>query len=229
MREILGRRRMTRPAPRNAALSYATQWQWPLLPGTTYACRTEGPDPRTPVCSCADPACSVPGAHPADPVLLAATSDARMVDWWWTRRPDAALIMATGAPGPGGRAPCALSLPAVAGARALREFERLRVRVGPVLASRSRWALLVAPYDLAELGELLSTYDAVPSSLRFHGDGGYVALPPSDTGLGAVRWERRPVVERGRRAPWLPRMSELVEVLVEQSSVVPDSGGSLAY
>ncbi len=59
-----------------------------------------------PGCSCPDPDCVVPGAHPYDPGLLAATTDERMVRWWWTARPDAPVVLATG-----GGAPCAVSLP----------------------------------------------------------------------------------------------------------------------
>jgi hypothetical protein len=193
----------------------------------------------------------VPGAHPFDPVLLAATTDARMIDWWWTNRPAAPLILATG-----GRAPSALSLPAIAGARALAEFDRRGERLGPVVATPTRFTLLVAPYDLAELGERLYAHDWVPSSLRFHGEGGYVALPPSHTGAGRVRWERKPVAADGRddegrktrrglfgggsrRArrgggltpgvPFLPRMESVLDVLVEASATAPDSGTSLTY
>ncbi|NLU69647.1 bifunctional DNA primase/polymerase [Streptomyces sp. HNM0574] len=248
MREILGRRRMTRSSLRNAALTCATQWQWPVLPGAALTSRdpeTEekrevpvGEAPMGPpgepgdgeaeldgACACGDPDCVVPGAHPLDPALLAATTDARMVRWWWTNRPSAPLILATG-----GRAPCALSLPAVAGVRALAEFDRSGVRVGPVAATTTRFTLLVEPYRMEELGELLYAHDWVPSSLRFHGGGGYVVLPPSATGAGQVRWERRPVAERGAGgAPWLPRMETLLDGLVEASAATPDTGSTLAY
>ncbi|MCT2589350.1 bifunctional DNA primase/polymerase [Streptomyces sp. N2-109] len=244
MREILGRRRTTRSTLHDAAITCATRWQWPVVPGATC---TPGPGPdrqeepvvrsgarpgssSAPVCSCADPDCVVPGAHPDDPVLLAATTDPRMVSWWWTGRPDASLILATGAASDGaGRAPCALSLPAIAGRRALAVFRRSGVRVGPVVASPTRFALLVAPYELEELGDLLYAHDWVPSSLRFHGEGGYVALPPSQGAGAPQRWEREPEVERGGGAPWLPRMNTLLDGLVEASAAVPDPGSRLAY
>lgn len=221
MREILGRRRVTRWARRTAALTCATQWQWPVLPG---AALRESKRQSKRVCACPHPDCVVPGAHPFDPGLLAATTDARMVRWWWTNRPTAPIILATG-----GKAPCALSLPAIAGARALREFDRRGLRVGPVVATPTRFSLLVSPYDLEELGDLLYAQDWVPSSLRFHGEGGYVALPPSDTGGGRVRWERSPVVRRGARTPYLPRMEVLLDVLVQASTAAPDGGSRLAY
>ncbi|MGW8377844.1 bifunctional DNA primase/polymerase [Streptomyces sp. ODS28] len=241
MREILGRRRMTRSSLRDAALTCATRWQWPVVPGAALAASpasadapqpqskrrsrkgsrgagSAAPRPAAPACSCPDPGCVVPGAHPFDPVLLAATTDARMVRWWWTNRPQAPVILATG-----GSAPCALSLPAVAGARALAEFDRLGVRTGPVVATPTRFSLLVAPYRLEELGDLLYACDWVPSSLRFHGTGGYVALPPSQTGPGQVRWERQPAVSRETGGkPFLPRMESLLETLVEASATAPD-------
>ncbi|HBF86009.1 MAG TPA: DNA primase, partial [Streptomyces sp.] len=101
MREILGRRRRrrlrrtARSARLDAALTCATVWRWPLLPGVGLATTgTRGERGRG--CACPDPECVVPGAHPFDPGLLAATTDARMVRWWWTNRPTAPLVLATG-------------------------------------------------------------------------------------------------------------------------------------
>lgn len=183
MREILGRRRRLRfrdgPAQLDAALTCATEWQWPVLPGVGLQA-ADGRAERG--CACPDPECAVPGAHPLDPGLLAATTEPRMVRWWWTNRPTAPVVLATG-----GRAPCALSLPAAVGAGALAELDRMGVRLGPVVATPTRWSLLVAPYTLERLGELLHAQDWVPSSLRFHGE-------------GATSSFRRPVPVRGRCA-----------------------------
>ncbi|NBE51431.1 bifunctional DNA primase/polymerase [Streptomyces boluensis] len=209
MREILGRRRKLRSKRSGgrsdqirAALTFATAWQWPVLPGV-------GPKQTgAPGCACPDADCTVPGEHPFDPGLLAATTDERMVRWWWTNRPTAPIVMATGAPGP-----CAVSLPALAAARALTALDRAGVRIGPVVAAPDRWFLLVAPYSLAELGELLYAKDWVPGSLRFHGEGGYVVLPPSETGQGQVRWERAPLP--GSASPWVPGVEAVLDVLVE--------------
>lgn len=163
----------------------------------------------------------MPGAHPFDPGLLAATTDERMVRWWWANRPDAPVVLATG-----GRAPCAVSLPAVAGARALAALEHFGVHTGPVVATPTRWSLLVSPYDLAELGELLHSQDWVPSSLRFHGEGGYLVLPPSEIAAGKVRWERPPGT--GPAGPWLPTVTTVVDALVAASTKTPD-GSRLAF
>ncbi|MFF6885112.1 bifunctional DNA primase/polymerase [Streptomyces sp. NPDC012421] len=282
MREILGRRRRlrfrrkARTARRDAAVTFAVQWDWPVLPGVelreparTTKTSVLGRLAATPgtwraersggagggagtgadvgvgiaagggdgvrggvgvsggvgggaVCACPDPGCVVPGAHPLDPGLLAATTDERMIRWWWTRRPDAPIVLATG-----GRAPCAVSLPALAGARALRALDGMGMRLGPVVATPTRWSILVAPYGLERLGELLYAKDSVPSSLRFHGEGGYLLLPPSTAGTGQVRWERAPLA--GSARPWLPDVEAVVDALVEASTATPGGGSRLAY
>jgi hypothetical protein len=219
MREILGRRRRLlsrRDSGKSdlisAALTFGTAWQWPVLPGIALAAAGRRDGVR---CACPDPECTVPGAHPFDPGLLAATTDERMLRWWWTNRPGAPIVLATGASSgaSGGRAPCAVSLPALAGARALAALDRADVRLGPVIATPERLAILVAPYSLEQLGELLYAQDFVPGSLRFHGEGGYLALPPSATGAGEVRWERAPLP--GSAAPWTPDVEAVVDAVVD--------------
>ncbi|AEW95371.1 hypothetical protein SCATT_30000 [Streptantibioticus cattleyicolor NRRL 8057 = DSM 46488] len=173
-------------------------------------------------CACPRPDCAVPGAHPYDPGLLAATTDARMVDWWWERRPEAPVLLATG------EQVSAVSLPAAAGVRALAALDRLGVRLGPVVATPTRCVLLVAPYSFEELGELLNRHDWVPSSLRYHGRGGYVVLPPSRTGAGHAGWLREPRPAADGGAPWLPDIAVIVDTLVEAGVRAPD-GSRLAY
>jgi hypothetical protein len=186
-------------------------WGWPVLPGVGL-----GP---TGACHCPRPDCAIPGVHPHDPKLLAATTDDRMIRWWWSSRPDAPVLVATG------RQVCALSLPAEAGARVLDYFDALNIATGPVIATPTRYVLLVAPYSFPELAELLETQEWVPTSLRYHGPGGYVVLPPSSTATGVLRWVRRPV--SWRQAPWLPAVGDLVEALVAASTAAPD-GATLA-
>ncbi|GAA3909110.1 bifunctional DNA primase/polymerase [Streptomyces gulbargensis] len=227
MREILGRRRRLRfrrkgrTARLDAAVTFAVEWDWPVLPGVGLSSTTTRTTAGA-VCACPDPACAVPGAHPYDPGLLAATTDERMIRWWWTRRPEAPVVLATG-----GRAPCAVSLPAAAGARALDALDAMGIRLGPVVATPTRWSILVAPYGLERLGELLHAKDSVPSSLRFHGEGGYLLLPPSVAGTGRVCWQRAPLA--GSARPWLPDVEAVVDALVEASTSAPDGGSRLAY
>jgi hypothetical protein len=167
----------------------------------------------------------VPGAHPLDPGLLAATRDARMVRFWWTRRPDAPVVLATG------DRVSAASLPVVAGTRAVEAMERQGVRLGPVVVTPTRCLLLVAPYSLADQGEILDSHEWVPTSLRYHGDGGYVVLPQSGTTTVQVHWLRPPQPDHyrdGGQAPWLPQIGTLVDALIRAGRSAPD-GDRLTY
>ncbi|QMU74513.1 bifunctional DNA primase/polymerase [Streptacidiphilus sp. PB12-B1b] len=230
-------RRRDRSQLLSAVTACVQEWQWPVVPGATAQGAAGHGVPA--LCDCPRPDCPTPGAHPYDPPLLAATTDVRMVRWWWQRRPDAPVVVATGG------AVSAVSLPLAAGERALGYFDTLRVPVGPVIATPSRCVLLVAPYGMQELAELLIAQEWVPTSLRFHGSGGYVLLPPSRTGAGAVRWLRAPgpapAVAPGTEAsgalsgsagegggPWLPTVAALLEALVAASAATPD-GARLAY
>ncbi|MGW8851484.1 bifunctional DNA primase/polymerase [Streptomyces sp. JH002] len=233
MREILGMRRTNGKGEsggkddngsghgddrvlRDAAFGYARRWGWPVLPGVE-----RGADGR---CGCGKATCVVPGAHPLDPELLAASSDPRMVRWWWTERPTAPIILATGTDG----APCALSLPAAAAPWAQAELASRGVRTGPVLVTPTRACWLVAPYDPAELGELLYAQDLVPGSLRFHSAGGYVPLPPSELAAGRAAWLHGPWPGRDGRIR-LPRTAALLDVLVEAAIRTPGGGSRLAH
>ncbi|WP_371517960.1 bifunctional DNA primase/polymerase [Kitasatospora sp. NBC_01300] len=198
-----------RPARLAAALTAAVDHRWPVVPGAVL---------RGGQCSCGDQDCAVPGAHPHDPSLLAATTDARMVRWWWERQsPDAPVLAATGS------VVSAVSLPAAAGARALVYLGALRLPLGPVLAMPGRYALLVAPYSLDALGEMLAQLPWVPGSLRYHGVDGFLPLPPGGA-AGRVRWvlAPRPDADGG---VWLPQVGPLLGELVE-ATVRLDSGRS---
>ncbi|MFG2904116.1 bifunctional DNA primase/polymerase [Kitasatospora sp. NPDC048286] len=218
MRENPKSRSEERSARLAAALAAAVDHRWPVVPGTVLC------DGR---CSCGDPDCTVPGAHPHDPSLLAATTDARMVRWWWERRcPDAPVLAATGC------TVSAVSLPAEAGARALVYLSALRLPLGPVLAMPGRYALLVAPYSLDALGDMLVQLPWVPGSLRYHGPGGFLPLPPGGAavgvppagGWGRVRWVLAPRPGAGGGV-WLPQVGPLLGELVE-ATVRLDRGRS---
>ncbi|MEZ0092823.1 bifunctional DNA primase/polymerase [Streptacidiphilus sp. EB129] len=214
-----GRRRRERALLLAAATTCARDWRWPVVPGALPG--APGADGEQ--CSCPRPDCPTPGAHPHDPSLLAATTDARMVRWWWGRRPDAPIVVATGGP------VSAVSLPLQAGVRVLDYFDALRIRTGPVIATPTRCLLLVAPYTMQELAELLIAQEWVPTSLRYHGTGGYVVLPPSRVGGGDVGWLREPEPRSGAAgAPWLPSVGDLMEALVAASTATPD-GARLAF
>lgn len=235
MSEMSGRHRRNRQALLQAALTCVERWRWPVVPGAVVVEREPDGAQCALSCSCGNPVCAVPGAHPYEHPLLAATTEARMVRWWWERlSPQASLIVATGG------AVAAVSLPAVAGARVLEYLDALRVPSGPVLATASRYALLVAPYSYPELAELLAAQEEtllpgggpgrVPSSVRYHGPGGYLVLPPSRVGESdreAVRWVRRPVALPGGGVR-LPAVTALLEPLLAAGTATPD-GTRLAY
>ncbi|PBC78794.1 bifunctional DNA primase/polymerase-like protein [Streptomyces sp. TLI_235] len=207
-----GSRRREQGALLLAALEAADRG-WPVVPGARAVRGVYGP------CTCGEARCPLAGAHPHDPPLAAATTDGRMVQWWWEHRaPGAPVVAATG------RSLCAVSLPAAAGERVLRYFADVGVPVGPVLASPGRYALLVAPFTLEDLGGLLAERPWVPGSLRYHGPGGYVLLPPSQTGAGGVHWVSPPAAD----ALWLPQVGALLEGLIAASVAEPD-GSRLAY
>ncbi|MFD9128469.1 bifunctional DNA primase/polymerase [Kitasatospora sp. NPDC059571] len=203
-----GGRRREQSALLLAALEAADRG-WPVVPGARAVRGPFGP------CTCDEPRCALAGAHPHDPPLPAATTDPRMVQWWWEQRaPGAPVIAATG------RTLGAVSLPAAAGARVLTYFAETGVTVGPVLATPSRYVLLVAPFTLEGLGALLAERPWVPGALRYHGPGGYVLLPPSPTGAGGVHWVSPP---SGDGEPWLPQVGTLLEGLIAASAAEPDN------
>ncbi|MER7765991.1 bifunctional DNA primase/polymerase [Kitasatospora sp. NPDC096140] len=209
MRENPKDRSEERAARLAAALAAAVDHRWPVVPGTVLSGGR---------CSCGDRDCTVPGVHPHDPSLLAATTDARMVRWWWERQsPDATVLAATGS------TVSAVSLPAEAGARALAYLGALRMPLGPVLAMPGRYALLVAPYSLDALGEMLAQLPWVPGSLRYHGPGGFLPLPPGGS-AGRVRWVLAPRPGAGGGV-WLPQVGPLLGELVD-ATVRLDSGRS---
>ncbi|WP_436772238.1 bifunctional DNA primase/polymerase [Yinghuangia sp. YIM S09857] len=235
MRELLGKRRRERSALLSAALACA-QWKWAVVPGA-------GLDRWASTCSCGRDDCPLPGAHPAPPAapdgsgrsqgttgrppILAASTDERMVRWWWSRFPDAPVVLATG------RRVAALSVPEEAGVRAMGQLRMLGVRTGPIVAAPGRYAFLVAPYSLDELADLLDRYGldrygAVPFTLRCHGDDGYLALPPSRVPGGPLRWIVPPTAQAvpGAPAPWLPHVSDLVRTLVDTCHSVTQLRGS---
>ncbi len=87
-------------------------------------------------------------------------------------------------------------MPEQAGLQALVRLERMGTQVGPVLAAPTgRLQFLVAAGTARQLPELLYRmgWDDAALDLACHGEGSYVAAPPTVLdGLGPVRWLRRP-------------------------------------
>jgi hypothetical protein len=202
---------------------------WPLVPGA-------GLHRWSRLCRCGREDCTVPGVHPFEPPLLAASADERMVRWWWARSPDAPVVLATGTK------VAALSVPAEAGRGALDELDLLGVRTGPVMAAPGRYTFLTQAYSFDVLGDLLDRYGLdrygmVPNELRFHGPDGYLAIPPSRTPRSTLTWLRapeapdRPIIGTAADpvpfagTPYLPPVADLVSTLVDTCHHVTTAGG----
>ncbi|MFI0897790.1 bifunctional DNA primase/polymerase [Streptomyces sp. NPDC020983] len=172
---------------------YTGRCGWAVVPGARVA-RGGGP------CSCGDPGCPAPGAHPlpfADEIPAGAP--AAYAAEAWTRVPGAAVLL------PAGRSFDVIEVAAEPGRRALVRLERMGLRLGPVLETPAgRAQFFVAPGAAAELPHLLYRmgWDDADLDLRCLGPGEHVTAPPSDLGgLGPVRWLREPPPEGAPHAP----------------------------
>ncbi|MET9427752.1 bifunctional DNA primase/polymerase [Streptomyces sp. NPDC003036] len=181
------RRRGMRTAECTVVAEYTGLWGWDVVPGARAASGR---------CSCGDPACTAPGAHPFDfapEVPAGATLDT--VSEAWSRFPGAALML------PVGRTFDVLEVAEPAGRRALVRLERMGLPLGPVCATPTgRAQFFVAPGAAAELPELLYRMGWDDADLDLHclGPGAYITAPPSDhAGLGPARWLRPPSLDAG--------------------------------
>jgi hypothetical protein len=186
-----------------AAVRYAEERHWDVFPGTWL----EAVD-GVQVCSCGDPACAVPGAHPArEDWATQATGSATVARRMWQRQPAASILLPTG------RTFDALSVPETAGFLALARMERMELTLGPVtLSPNRRMHFFVLPGAVAKLPDLVRKLGWSVASLDLValGEGSYVAAPPTRFGSrGAVQWARRPTPANR----WLPDAEELVSPL----------------
>jgi hypothetical protein len=185
------------------AVRYAGERHWEVFPGTWL----EAVD-GVRRCSCGDPACAAPGAHPARPDWASqATGSATVVRRMWQRQPTASILLPTG------RTFDAVSVPETAGFLALARMERMEVPPGPVtLAPDRRMYFFVLPGAAAKVPDLVHALGWAPASLDLValGEGAYVAAPPTRSGSGgAVQWANRPT----QANRWLPDAEELVSPL----------------
>ncbi|GAA4898835.1 bifunctional DNA primase/polymerase [Streptomyces coeruleoprunus] len=190
---LTGARR--RPARTSAecavAAEYTGLWGWDVVPGARASAGR---------CSCGDPSCTAPGAHPlgfAPEVPAGAPLDA--VAEVWSGVPGAALLL------PVGRAFDVLEVAEAAGRRALVRLERMGLPLGPVCVTPTgRAQFFVAPGAAAELPQLLYRmgWDDADLDLRCLGPGEHITAPPSDHGgLGPVRWLRPPSLDTPHAPP----------------------------
>ncbi|HEY5833659.1 bifunctional DNA primase/polymerase [Streptomyces sp.] len=180
-----GARRRTHAAVCTTVAQYAALCGWSVVPGTR-AARGGG------ACSCGDPGCRVPGAHPlplAEEIPAGTPRDQAAKAW--ARVPGASVLL------PVGHSFDVLDVAEASGHRALARLERMGLRLGPVLLTPAgRAQFFVAPGAAAELPHLLyrTGWDDALLDLRCLGPGDHVTAPPSDhAGLGPVRWLREPL------------------------------------
>ncbi|WP_320781320.1 bifunctional DNA primase/polymerase [Streptomyces sp. CRN 30] len=186
-----------------AAVRYAEERHWDVLPGTWL----EAVDGEQ-RCSCEDPACAVPGAHPARADWASqATGSATVARRMWQKQPTASILLPTG------RTFDAIDVPETAGFLALARMRRMELTPGPVtLTPDRRMRFFVLPGAEAKVPDLVRKLGWSPSALDLTslGEGEYVAGPPTRYGSrGAVQWACPPTVSNR----WLPDSEELISAL----------------
>lgn len=186
------------------AVRYVQERHWDVLPG----CWLETPRGGAPRCSCASPACTSPGAHPAGPEWAGQASDnAAAVRRMWHEQPRASVLLPTG------RTFDALDVPESAGFLALARLERMGLPLGPVISTPARRIVfLVQPGAHAKVPELLRRIGWEPGSLDLvaRGEDDWVPAPPTRMGSGGcVQWARRPTALNR----WLPDAEGLLSPL----------------
>ncbi|WP_067281054.1 bifunctional DNA primase/polymerase [Streptomyces jeddahensis] len=183
-----------------AAVSYAEERHWDVFPGTWLEA-VKG----TQRCSCGDPACEAPGAHPArEDWPTQATGSASAARRLWSKQPTASILLPTG------RSFDVLDVPETAGFLALARMERMGLTLGPVTRTPDRrMHFLVQPGGAAKVTDLVRKLGWSPLALDLvaRGEGSYVAAPPTRVGgRGAVQWACRPTVSNR----WLPEAEEII-------------------
>jgi hypothetical protein len=176
----LGARRRTKVTASQAAAEYTGRWGWAVATGDPATGASAGGATAPTRCPCGAHRCAAPGLHP----VPGTGSRARAVG------AEGSVLFPTG------RAFDVLDVPEQAGLQALVRLERMGTQVGPVLAPPTgRLQFLVAAGTARRLPDLLYRmgWDDAALDLACHGEGGYVAAPPTVLGgLGPVRWLRRP-------------------------------------
>nr|WP_320780041.1 bifunctional DNA primase/polymerase [Streptomyces sp. CRN 30] len=186
-----------------AAVRYAEERHWDVFPGTWL----EDVD-GVQRCSCGQPACAVPGAHPArEDWAGQATGSATVARRMWSEQPAASILLPTG------HTFDAIDVPETAGLLALARMERMDLTLGPVTWTPDRrMQFFVLPGASVKVPELVRKLGWSPLSLDLTalGEGQYVAAPPTRYGSrGPVQWARRPTAANR----WLPDAEELISPL----------------
>lgn len=188
---------------RDAAVRYAEERHWDVFPGTWLEAAG-----GVQLCSCGEPACAVPGAHPArEDWASLATGSATVAGRLWSLRPTASILLPTG------RTFDTIDVPETAGFLALARMRRMELTLGPVTCTPDRrMHFFVLPGAAAKTPGLVRALGWPPASLDLTtlGEGAYVAAPPTRVGSrGAVQWACRPTPANR----WLPDAEELISPL----------------
>ncbi|MFD5424292.1 bifunctional DNA primase/polymerase [Streptomyces sp. NPDC127084] len=202
----------------DCAVRYADERHWDVFPGTWLRI-VDG----IAHCSCQTPSCAAPGAHPSRPDWAdQATGSAASVRLAWGRQPRASILLPTG------RTFDALDVPESAGFLALARMERMGITLGPVTCTPDRrMVFFVLPGTAARVPGAVRALGWAPDSIDLvaHGEGHYIAAPPTRIGgRGAVQWVRRPTVANR----WLPDAEELLSALAYACGREPRTDGPAA-
>ncbi|WP_407565555.1 bifunctional DNA primase/polymerase [Streptomyces sp. 184] len=190
----------------SAALRYAEERHWDVVPGTWME-TDDGTGALR--CSCGDPECHAPGAHPARrDWKAAATASATTARRMWSRYPRAAVLLPTG------RMFDVVDVAENAGCLALARLERTRTELGPVAATPDRrmyfFVLPGATPKVIDGLHALGYASSAALDLAVRGEGDWAAAPPTRFGVsGSVQWVRRPTMSNS----WLPDVADLVSTL----------------
>lgn len=193
----------------DAAVRYAEERHWDVLPGTWLdEDETGGIAGIGTRCSCGEPGCASPGAHPTRPDWAAQAGGSGVaVRRMWIKQPRSSVLLPTG------RTFDAIDVPEVAGCLALARMERMNLPLGPVLCTPTRrLVFFVLPGAGVKVPDLLHSLGRAPASLDLtvHGEGSYVPAPPTRlTGGASVHWARQPTALNR----WLPDAEELISPL----------------
>nr|WSX78998.1 bifunctional DNA primase/polymerase [Streptomyces sp. NBC_00899] len=204
MRDSIGVPRQFTGQLLDAAVRYAEERHWDVLPGSWLETDASG----APRCSCESAGCAAPGAHPTRPDwAVRGSGSAPAVRRMWQKQPESSILLPTG------RSFDAVDVSEDAGCLALARMERMNLPLGPVLgAPGRRLYFLVLPGAGAKVPQLLRGLGWPPESLDLSvlGEGGWVVAPPTRTSPGGcVQWVRPP----SQANRWLPDAEELLSPL----------------
>ena len=175
--------------PADSALWHAVRMRYPVVPGTWLT--------ETGACSCGDPACLRPGAHPLSvPWWLHASRNADVVRAWWARRPKASIVVPTG------REFDVVDIPAAPGREALFRLDLMGYRLGPVAQTGDGrvWVFVQVGARLLHALTHGAQWRYGTFDVHCHSEGSYVALPPSPgVRLARPTRPRAPRPARSRR------------------------------